>query len=109
MSARAKPSTRCRCGQRGSVLLNVVLPTVALRSLQVLGMWVKNRGRLLADDELQDKPTALHRPATSAQPAQASNNGWGSTSTEFSRWGDFSQRVRVDPVEMWPARERAVQ
>jgi len=59
VSARAKPSTRCRCGQRGSVLLNVVLPTVALRSLQVLGMWVKNGGRLLADDELQDKQTAL--------------------------------------------------
>ena len=60
VSARAKPSTRCRCGQRESVLLNVVLPNVSLRSLQVLVMLVKNRGRMLANDELQDKPTAVH-------------------------------------------------
>ena len=64
---------------------------------------------MLADNELQDKKTAVHRPATSAQPASASLSGWGSTSTEFSQWGDFGQRVRVDLVEMWPARERAVQ
>jgi len=92
------------CGQR-----RCVLPNVALRTLQVLVMLVKNGGRMLADDELQDKPTAVHRPATSAQPAPASHSGWGSTSTEFSRRGDFGQRVRVDPVEMWPARERAAQ
>ena len=64
---------------------------------------------MLADDELQDKPTAVHRPAARAQPATDSHSGWGSTSTEFSRWGGFGSRVRVDPGEMWAARERAAQ
>jgi len=43
VSARAKPSTRWRCGQRRSVL-----PNVALRSMQVLVMlvhWPKHGGR----------------------------------------------------------------
>ena len=100
--ARKKQQTRWRCGQR-----RCVLPNVALRSLQVLGMLVKNGGRMLADDELQDTPTAVHQPAARAQPATASRSGWGSTSTEFSRRGGFSQRLRVDPVEIWQATQRA--
>ena len=54
-SARKKPSTRWRCGQR-----RCVLPNVALRSLQVLVMLVKNRGHMLVNDQLQDTPTAVH-------------------------------------------------
>jgi len=68
------------------VLLNVVLPTVALRSLQVLGMWVKNGCRLLANDELQDKngggiPSRSHREqqrtATCVAPVVCSTRGGG--------------------------------
>jgi len=66
-----------------------VLPNVALRSLQVLVTLVKNGGCMLADDELQDKPPAVHRPAARAQPATDSHSGWGSSITEFSRRGGF--------------------
>ena len=54
----ARKSHRPAGGQR-----QCVLPNVALRSLQVLVMLVKNGGCMLADDELQDKPTAVHQPA----------------------------------------------
>ena len=35
--------------------------------------------------ELQDTQTAVPRPNAGEQPATASQSGWGSTSTEFSR------------------------
>jgi len=51
--------------------------------------WRVRRGRMLADNELQDTQTAVPRPAAGAQPAPASHSGCGSMSTEFSRRGVF--------------------
>jgi len=47
--------------------------------------WRVRRGRMLADDGLQDTQTAVPRPAAGAQPATASRSGWGSMSTELSQ------------------------
>ena len=52
--------------------------------------WGVRRGRMLADDELQDTQTAVPRPVAGAQPVAASYSGWGSTNTEFSQRGGVS-------------------
>jgi len=47
--------------------------------------WGVRRGRMLADNELQDTQTAVPRPVAGAQPVTASHSGWESTSPEFLR------------------------
>ena len=72
VSARAKPSTRCRCGQRGSVL-----PNVALRSVRVSVMLV-------------------HRPDA---PALAKACGRGVQARLQGSWQRTGGRTRVQDTQ----------